>query len=139
MTRPPIPQAFELWEVTTADAGLTWSVPKNLSNTVPPLRHGEREWIVRTGGGGGNGIRIQEGKHAGTHTHVPYFNFINVNNVLFFFSVGRAGREGRGQPRSSSSSSPSSPSPLGIAAYSIFELSLTYATLCAYCARPMYI
>lgn len=65
MTRPPIPQAFELWEVITHDLGLTWSAPRNLSDILPPLREGEPDWIMRTGGGGGNGITVQNGQYAG--------------------------------------------------------------------------
>ena len=65
MTRPPIPQAFELWEVVSRDLGLTWGAPRNLSALAEPLRPGEPGWIQRTAGGGGNGILIRNGPHTG--------------------------------------------------------------------------
>jgi hypothetical protein len=82
MSRPPIPQAFELWEVTSADAGLTWSQPRNLSSIEPPLRQEEPRWIVRTAGGGGNGIQIKHGSHAGRLVVPGYHQYPHQNKII---------------------------------------------------------
>ena len=53
------------YSIRHKDAGATWGAPRNLSAILPPLRPNEGEWIVRTAGGGGNGIRISSGPHKG--------------------------------------------------------------------------
>ena len=67
MSRPPISQAFELWEVTSVDMGLSWGAPRNLSSILPSktLAPDEPEWCIRTGGGGGNGIQLVHGPKVG--------------------------------------------------------------------------
>eukprot|EP01045_Picozoa_sp_COSAG04_P013145 COSAG04_NODE_917_length_9428_cov_3.927109_4_plen_313_part_00 len=75
MSRPKIPQAFEMWMVSSTDRGLSWAAPKNLSAVPTPAN--EAPWCQRTAGGGGNGIQLQQGPHKGRlvipgyHNHCP--------------------------------------------------------------------
>jgi hypothetical protein len=75
MSRPKIPQAFEFWQVTSTDLGLSWGAPTNLSAVPTPSNEGP--WCQRTSGGGGNGIQLQQGPHRGRlivpgyHNHCP--------------------------------------------------------------------
>jgi hypothetical protein len=75
MSRPPIPQAFQMWQVTSTDQGGSWGAPVNLSAVPTPTT--EDAWCQRTAGGGGNGIQLQEGPHKGRlvvpgyHNHCP--------------------------------------------------------------------
>jgi hypothetical protein len=77
MSRPPISQAFELWEVTSSDMGLSWGVPRNLSAILPSktLAPDEPEWCIRTGAGGGNGIQIAHGAKKGRLIVPGYHSF----------------------------------------------------------------
>ena len=75
MSRPKIPQAFEMWSVSSTDRGLSWAAPVNLSAVPTPAN--EAPWCQRTAGGGGNGIQLQQGPHKGRlvipgyHNHCP--------------------------------------------------------------------
>ena len=77
MSRPPISQAFELWEVTSDDRGLTWGAPRNLSAILPSktLAPDEPEWCIRTGAGGGNGIQLAHGPNSGRLVVPGYHSF----------------------------------------------------------------
>lgn len=75
MNRPRIPQAFELWQVSSTDMGVSWGPPVNLSSVPTPADEGP--WCQRTAGGGGNGIQLKQGPHKGRlvvpgyHNHCP--------------------------------------------------------------------
>eukprot|EP01043_Picozoa_sp_COSAG02_P033197 COSAG02_NODE_2256_length_9341_cov_36.469271_3_plen_270_part_00 len=77
MSRPPISQAFELWEVVSEDLGATWGTPRNLSAILPSkaLAPNEPEWCIRTGAGGGNGIQLAHGASAGRLVVPGYHSF----------------------------------------------------------------
>lgn len=77
MSRPPISQAFELWEVTSEDRGLTWGAPRNLSAILPSktLAPDEPKWCIRTGAGGGNGIQLAHGPKSGRLVVPGYHSF----------------------------------------------------------------
>lgn len=76
MSRPPISQAFQLWEVTSPDLGLSWTPPRNLSSILPG--DSEAQWCVRTAGGGGNGIQLAHGPKAGRLIVPGYHTFCPV-------------------------------------------------------------
>ncbi len=77
MSRPPISQAFELWEVISEDLGATWGAPRNLSAILPSkqLAPNEPKWCIRTGAGGGNGIQLAHGPNAGRLVVPGYHSF----------------------------------------------------------------
>ena len=90
MSRPQVPWAFEMWAITSTDDGRHFSAPRNLSGIPTPgfpagsppghwCPNGSKTWhchgcntdgwcngwCQRTGGGGGNGIQLSAGAHAG--------------------------------------------------------------------------
>lgn len=57
--------AFELWLLSSADDGVTWSAPRNISGIQPHRQPGEPEWCTKAGAGGGHGIQLRHGPHKG--------------------------------------------------------------------------
>lgn len=95
MARPPIPQAFEMWSVSSTDRGLTWAQPVNLSAVPSPPD--EPPWCQRSSGGGGNGIQLQQGPHKGRllvpgyHHHCPPAKPTPYSHVLYSDAHGKPG------------------------------------------------
>ena len=59
-----LPWAVELWMVSSSDNMATWT-PRNLSAIKPTLQPGEPQWCNKAGAGGGHGIQLRHGPHAG--------------------------------------------------------------------------